>query len=88
MGDIEDINGEACIRCPMHKYIISLETGHSFYEAVDVIPQPTGQPLIKSLGFKSKGLKQRCHQVAVREGRVLVQLDTGGEVESDKYAYR
>ncbi|KAK1934909.1 hypothetical protein X943_003023 [Babesia divergens] len=88
VGDIEDINGEPCIRCPLHQYIISLETGHSFYEAVEVIRQPQGKPIIRSLGFKSKGYKQRCHRTMVRDGRLLVQLDESEEVDSDKYAYK
>ncbi|XP_072045575.1 Rieske domain-containing protein-like [Amphiura filiformis] len=34
-GDIEDINGVACIICPWHKYKISLQTGEGYYQAID-----------------------------------------------------
>eukprot|EP00920_Eleutheroschizon_duboscqi_P036332 GHVT01087701.1.p2 GENE.GHVT01087701.1~~GHVT01087701.1.p2 ORF type:complete len:129 (-),score=15.85 GHVT01087701.1:1381-1767(-) len=30
--DIEDIDGQKCIRCPMHQYIISLDTGEGFFQ--------------------------------------------------------
>ncbi|CDR95909.1 hypothetical protein, conserved [Babesia bigemina] len=86
-GDIEDVNGEPCIRCPMHKYIISLSSGHSFYEAVEVIRQPGGPPSFRSLGFKSKGVKQRCHHARVEGNRLLIRITRDGEVESDRYAY-
>ncbi|GIX66268.1 rieske [2fe-2s] domain-containing protein [Babesia caballi] len=86
-GDIEDVNGEPCVRCPLHKYIISLSSGHSFYEAVAVHRRPAGPPIIESLGFKSKGPRQRCHRVEVRHGRLLIQLGGGPPLDSDRYAF-
>ncbi|GBE59786.1 Rieske domain-containing protein [Babesia ovata] len=85
--DIEEVNGEPCVRCPMHKYVISLSSGHSFYEAVEVLRKPGGPPSFRSLGFKSKGLKQRCHYAKVEGNRLLIRLAGDGEVESDRYAY-
>ncbi|GFE53654.1 Rieske domain-containing protein [Babesia ovis] len=85
-GDIEDINGEPCVRCPLHQYIISLSSGHSFYEAVD-IQRHYGGISIRSLGYRSKGPKQRCHKTKVQDGRLLVCLSAGPELESDRYAH-
>ena len=42
-----------CVVCPWHKYIISLETGHSFYYDMQ-------------RAIKDKGPRQRTHHVRVR----------------------
>ena len=37
MGDIEDVEGNLCIKCPWHRYIIKLDTGEVntiFYEFI------------------------------------------------------
>ncbi|EDO06807.2 Rieske-like [2Fe-2S] domain family protein [Babesia bovis T2Bo] len=87
VGDIEEINGEPCIRCPYHQKIISISTGNSFYEAVDIERLAEGTVKIRSLGFRSQGVKQRCHKTKVVNGRLLVYINHGHELESDKYAH-
>eukprot|EP00486_Rosalina_sp_Unknown_P007373 CAMPEP_0201572042 /NCGR_PEP_ID=MMETSP0190_2-20130828/15099_1 /ASSEMBLY_ACC=CAM_ASM_000263 /TAXON_ID=37353 /ORGANISM="Rosalina sp." /LENGTH=154 /DNA_ID=CAMNT_0047997339 /DNA_START=18 /DNA_END=478 /DNA_ORIENTATION=- len=37
MGDIEDVEGNLCIKCPWHRYIIKLDTGEGFYYGYDPI---------------------------------------------------
>ncbi|AFZ80293.1 hypothetical protein BEWA_031460 [Theileria equi strain WA] len=87
--DIEDVLGHPCIRCPQHKYIISLKTGESFYQSVKVDKdETTGARKIVPTGWKSKGIMQRTHETLVVNGRVYVKVDCfQGEIPSDKYAY-
>ncbi|KAM9588693.1 Rieske domain-containing protein isoform 2-T3 [Morphnus guianensis] len=64
LGEIEDINGQACIVCPWHKYKITLETGEGLYEGINPLePSPTPQ-------WQSKGVKQRIHKVTIDNGNV------------------
>ncbi|UKK00216.1 hypothetical protein MACK_000286 [Theileria orientalis] len=87
--DIEEICNQPCIRCPQHKYIISITTGESFYEAVEiVVDKETKRRKIQSLGWKSKGIMQRTHNVKLENGNVYVQLsDLSETLPSDQYAY-
>uniref|UniRef100_A0A8C4U094 Rieske domain-containing protein n=1 Tax=Falco tinnunculus TaxID=100819 RepID=A0A8C4U094_FALTI len=79
LGEIEDINGQACIVCPWHKYKITLETGEGLYEGINPLdPSPTPQ-------WQSKGVKQRIHKVTIDNGNVYPQGrwqegEAGGEV--------
>ncbi|CAL1616616.1 unnamed protein product [Knipowitschia caucasica] len=80
-GDIEEFNGKLCIVCPWHKYKITLAEGEGLYQAVD-------NPLVRPLQteWRSKGVKQRVHQVTEVRGDVYVTLNTRSEdVESDRY---
>nr|XP_060617782.1 Rieske domain-containing protein isoform X1 [Anolis sagrei ordinatus] len=81
LGEIEDINGQACIVCPWHKYKITLATGEGLYQAVNP-REPSSSPK-----WRSKGVKQRTHSVAVEGGNVYVTLsDLDCRKESDYYA--
>ena len=84
---VEDIEDTPCLDCPWHHYKVSLATGEGFYrglEFVDGKPVPTG--------WKSKGRKQRTHEVEVRDdGIVYVHIDDGSDgaaVDSDRFATR
>ncbi|XP_020793919.2 Rieske domain-containing protein isoform X2 [Boleophthalmus pectinirostris] len=80
-GDIEEFNGRLCIVCPWHKYKITLAEGEGLYQAVK---DPTVRPLRTE--WRSKGVKQRVHQVTEVRGHVYVTLNTCAEdVESDRY---
>ncbi|KAM6110086.1 Rieske domain-containing protein [Phoenicopterus ruber ruber] len=81
LGEIEDINGQACIICPWHKYTITLETGEGLYEAFNPLePSPTPQ-------WHSKGVKQRIHKVTVDNGNVYVSPpDLSVSFDSDYFA--
>ncbi|KAG9487996.1 hypothetical protein GDO78_007675 [Eleutherodactylus coqui] len=81
LGEIEDINGQACIICPWHKYKIVLETGEGLYQGVN--PQ---DPRRTKTWF-SKGKKQRTHKVTVKDGSIYVTLsDVNVELDSDFFA--
>uniref|UniRef100_A0A8C0V6I7 Rieske domain-containing protein n=1 Tax=Cyanistes caeruleus TaxID=156563 RepID=A0A8C0V6I7_CYACU len=63
-GEIEDINGQACIVCPWHKFKITLETGEGLYEGINPLESsPTPK-------WQSKGVKQRIHTVTIDNGNV------------------
>ncbi|KAM4745502.1 Rieske domain-containing protein-like [Anableps anableps] len=80
-GDIEEFNGRLCIVCPWHKYKITLAEGEGLYQAVD---NPTVRPL--RTHWRSKGVKQRIHQVTEVSGDVYVTLNDSSEaIESDVY---
>ena len=77
-GDIEEVAGRLCLTCPWHHYRVDVETGEGLY---------------MDLGrkWRSKGKRQRVHQVRVADGDVMeVRLSTekeGEELPSDVYAY-
>ncbi|KFP11787.1 Rieske domain-containing protein, partial [Egretta garzetta] len=63
---LQDINGQACVTCPWHKYKINLETGEGLYKARNRLePSPTPQ-------WESAGVKQRIHKVTTGNGNVYV----------------
>ncbi|KFP47887.1 Rieske domain-containing protein, partial [Cathartes aura] len=78
---LQDINGQACIICPWHKYKITLETGEGLYEAINPLePSPTPQ-------WQSKGVKQRIHNVTIDNGNVYVSPpDLSVSFDSDYFA--
>ncbi|NXQ90019.1 RFESD protein, partial [Nyctibius grandis] len=81
LGEIEDINGQACIVCPWHKYKITLETGEGLYEGINPLePSPAPQ-------WNSKGVKQRIHKVTIDNGNVYVSPpDLSVSFDSDYFA--
>ena len=81
MGDIEEYNSELCVVCPWHCTKISIETGKSLYERVDVSTNDH-YPQDK------EGIKQRVHQVIIRGEDILVKLNSAEEMTyaSDRYA--
>ena len=79
-GDIEDIDGRLCVRCPWHLHQIALDSGESLYYSVDV-RNPRGMKTLCS-----KGVKQRLHEVRRIGDKLFVQLCLSGEkVDSDYY---
>ncbi|NXY27131.1 RFESD protein, partial [Atrichornis clamosus] len=78
---ISDINGQACIVCPWHKFKITLETGEGLYEGINPLePSPTPQ-------WQSKGVKQRVHKVTIDNGNVYVSPpDLSVSFDSDYFA--
>uniref|UniRef100_A0A0G4HFE0 Rieske domain-containing protein n=1 Tax=Chromera velia CCMP2878 TaxID=1169474 RepID=A0A0G4HFE0_9ALVE len=88
-GDIEDILNEPCIRCPLHNYIISLKSGHSFYQPCTFEKTPEGKlkPIVGD--WTSKGVKQRVHEVKLEGEQIMVRLvlnEPEKEVDADKFA--
>ncbi|XP_069820755.1 Rieske domain-containing protein [Dendropsophus ebraccatus] len=81
LGEIEDIDGRACIVCPWHKYKIVLEDGEGLYKGVN----PKDPQYVKR--WFSKGKKQRTHKVTVKDGNVYVTLsDMNTNYDSDIFA--
>jgi nitrite reductase/ring-hydroxylating ferredoxin subunit len=90
-GDIEELvlerptgRGEEvhpCVVCPWHKYKISLKTGEGIYRQTDPFSAT------KECVIKSRGQKQRTHEVFEENGRVIVRLNLSEErkYESDYY---
>lgn len=79
------VDGRVCLECPWHRYLVDIESGEGLYMDLD-------------RKYCSKGVRQRVHQVEVREGAVWVRLNVmagegegdeteGKEVESDRYAH-
>ncbi|KAM6230833.1 Rieske domain-containing protein [Porphyrio hochstetteri] len=81
LGEIEDINGQACIICPWHKYKITLETGEGLYEGINPL-DPSWAPQ-----WQSKGVKQRIHKITIDNGNVYVSPpDLSVSFDSDYFA--
>lgn len=78
---LQDIDGQACIVCPWHKFKITLETGEGLYEGINPLePSPTPQ-------WQSKGVKQRIHKVTIDNGNVYVSPpDLSVSFDSDYFA--
>jgi nitrite reductase/ring-hydroxylating ferredoxin subunit len=73
-GDIEDLGDKTCVVCPLHHYKICLQTGEGLY-------------LDLNSNVKSKGVKQRVHDVEVRTDGVYVRIQIDDRnIESDHYA--
>lgn len=81
LGDIEEFGGRLCIVCPWHKYKITLTEGEGLYQSVDPMVRPP-----RPGPWRSKGVKQRVHQVTELDGSIYVILNSSPEpVESDCY---
>lgn len=78
---LQDIDGQACIVCPWHKYRITLETGEGLYEGINPL-DPSPMPK-----WQSKGVKQRIHKITIDNGNVYVSPpDLSVRFDSDYFA--
>eukprot|EP00943_MAST-04B_sp_MAST-4B-sp1_P000944 g944.t1 len=91
IGDIEDVNGKECVRCPWHHYPVVLEDGSKLYQAMEF----KGGKL-QPAGWKASTNRQRVHDVEERGDGIYVRLTsledvgrqcTNGEYESDRWAF-
>lgn len=73
-GPVVNVGGRTCVRCPWHAYLVDAFTGEGLY--MDL-----------SRKYQSKGVRQRVHEVEIRDDHVFVRLNMDGEVPSDEYAY-
>lgn len=79
-GDIEDLGGRTCIKCPWHQYKVCLDTGQNYYQSVD--PHNLNKPPCWTAG----DVRQRTHMVTVRNGNIYVKLTpSDGTLDSDHY---
>merc|ERR1712130_348805 len=84
-GDIEDIEGNLCIKCPWHRWIFKLESGEHLYHKIEYETKPFRKKRILS----SKGKQQRNHKVIVNANtnKIYIVLNKNKEeYGSDKYA--
>ena len=99
IGDIEEVNGEICIKCPWHHYNVTLDTGAKLYQKMDFDAKT--KKLVPA-GWQASERRQRVHNVEEREGQpdvVYVQLTSNDksatrhqeadtlDYVSDKWAY-
>ena len=86
LGDLEELpGGQACLSCPWHYYLVSLDSGEKWYQGTVV--GPDGRLLPGP--WKSIGQRQRTHAVERRaDGGIWVQLSTEGSLASDEYAHK
>ncbi len=91
IGDIEDVNGKECVRCPWHHYPVVLEDGSKLYQAMEF---KSGK--LQPAGWKASTNRQRVHDVEERGDGIYVRLTsledvgrqcTDGEYESDRWAF-
>lgn len=81
LGDLEDVDGKACLSCPWHHYKITIDTGEKLYRSLDKV----GDKLVPG-DWKSVGKRQRIHRVVEHGGSVYVTLDLDGDLASDQLA--
>lgn len=99
VGDIEEVNGRECVKCPWHHYSVTLDTGAKLYQSMEF--DAATRKLVPS-GWKASEKRQRVHEVEQRgaSGAVWVRLTSNDrsakrhdEAESlpcgsDKWAYK
>ncbi len=99
VGDIEEVNGRECVKCPWHHYSVTLDSGAKLYQAMEF--DKDTRKLVPA-GWKASEKRQRVHDVAQRgaSGAVWVRLTSNDrsakrhdEQESlpcgsDKWAYK
>jgi len=73
---------QACVRCPWHNYIVTVQTGEKLYQKL----VKTEEGKLVPGGWDSVGQRQRTHRVFERSGAVFVVVDEEGSFESDKYS--
>ena len=84
IGDIEEVDGRACLSCPWHLYKVTLDTGERLYGATRFDDRGALVPD----GVATAGRRQRTHEVQRRPDGWYVRLRLDGELESDKFATR
>ena len=85
LGDLEEVNGELCIKCPWHGYCVSLKDGSKLYEALEM--DKATKKLLPA-GWRKKQHAQRVHEVRKdADGQVFVRLNRTAEPwDSDEYS--
>ncbi|GAB5370995.1 hypothetical protein AAMO2058_001541000 [Amorphochlora amoebiformis] len=85
LGDIEEINGDPCLKCPWHKYPVSLTCGKKYSQLVEF---DSNGKLRKTNGWSTgKNIVQRTHKAEIKEGKVFITLSKDdSKIKSDTYA--
>lgn len=82
MTDIEDLDNRPCVVCPWHNYKIMLDTGECVYAPVFHPRQSVPE---EDRRHKSRGLRQRIHDVRVRGDDVQVRIRTDPPARQSDY---
>lgn len=83
LGDIEDFEGNTVIKCPWHRYCITL-SGEGLYHSVEFINRGSNQ-MDRLISLKSKGKLQRTHETRVWEGFVYVLDSFASQADVKEY---
>lgn len=93
LGDIEEVNGWECVRCPWHNYPVRLVDGAKAYKQMEAAEDGKLLPA----GWKLSEHRQRVHAVEERGDGIFVRLSSEERVdrhaveelecESDRWAY-
>lgn len=79
LGDIENADQRCYVVCPWHRYKIDLKTGEGL-----LVDPSSGR-------LKSKGKRQRTHEIKVENGALFVKISVPSshdeKLASDDYAY-
>eukprot|EP01061_Rhynchopus_euleeides_P013500 TRINITY_DN23586_c0_g1_i2.p1 TRINITY_DN23586_c0_g1~~TRINITY_DN23586_c0_g1_i2.p1 ORF type:complete len:215 (+),score=53.83 TRINITY_DN23586_c0_g1_i2:166-810(+) len=91
LGDIEEVNGVPCVKCPIHQFRLSLTDGRQAVFTYDVVDDKVGPCYLHFPDEQPP--RQRVHEVVEKAGKIYVRLsseDATGNVEvaSDRLAYR
>ena len=84
IGDIEDIDGHACVLCPWHNQPIRLSDGAYMYRKVSFVG-PT-MKMVHDENWSGIPMMQRVFPVEIRGDDIYVDLEETGQWKSDKYA--
>ena len=87
VGDIEEVDGEACLKCPWHFIPIRLSDGARMYQSVS-FAGPMNK-MVKDPEWKAQARLQKVFDVEIRAGDVYVNVE-GSEDEvwkSDNYSH-
>jgi nitrite reductase/ring-hydroxylating ferredoxin subunit len=85
-GDIEELGGRMCINCPLHNRVFDMETG----EMLAIVTNRTAEcpePAQLEEVVESAGVRQRMHEVVVRDGLVHFcdNINDGRKIVGDNY---
>jgi nitrite reductase/ring-hydroxylating ferredoxin subunit len=83
LGDLEEVNGELCIKCPWHSYCVSLVDGSKLYEALEM---DKDTKKLTPAGWRKKHKAQRVHMVQEVQGVIYVKLSLEDSWDSDEYS--
>ncbi len=80
-GELSVVNGDVCVKCPVHFFEISLATGFRVRAGNGKGKGPAAMQI-------PSGVVQRMHEAYERDGIVYLRIRDDGYVESDAYAFR
>ena len=87
LGDIEDIHGQPCLRCPWHYYRVAIDTGEKFYHGTvaeadtgRLLPGPWKRWAGQARGVSKQGALAAAAAAAAACGSAFVAALVGAHV--------